>query len=58
MKNNFKQNTNIATVLVLAAMAYIVSPEAGTQLLAFTTLLTVVFGRDFLLRKSLNKAAA
>jgi len=51
MKTNTKRNINIATIIALFLIAMSTSPKAITQLIVFITLLTVVFGRDFLLKK-------
>jgi hypothetical protein len=51
MKTNKERNVNIAVIIVLAVMAMATSPNAATQLIAFIALLTVVFGRDILLKK-------
>ena len=51
MKTNIKRNVNIATIIALFLIAMSTSPKAITQLIVFITLLTVVFGRDFLLKK-------
>jgi hypothetical protein len=50
MKPN-KQKINIATIILLALTAVSTSPRAISQIIVFITLLTVVFGRDFLLKK-------
>ncbi len=51
MKTNIKRNINIATIIALFVIAMVTSPKAVTQLIVFIALLTVVFGRDLLLRK-------
>ena len=51
MKTNIKRNMNIATIIALFVIAMVTSPKAVTQLIVFIALLTVVFGRDLLLRK-------
>jgi hypothetical protein len=51
MKTNKKQNINIAVIITLALLAMATSPDAFTQLVMFITLLTVVFGRDYFLKK-------
>jgi len=51
MKTNIKRNINIATIIALALISMSASPKAITQLIVFIALLTVVFGRDLLLKK-------
>ena len=51
MKTNIKRNINIATIIALALTSVSASPKAITQLIVFIALLTVVFGRDLLLKK-------
>jgi len=51
MKTNVKRNINIAAIISLFLIAMLTSPMVITQIIVFTTLLTVVFGRDFLLKK-------
>jgi len=48
MKTNIKRNVNIATIIALFLIAMSTSPKAITQLIVFITLLTVVFGREYL----------
>ena len=53
-RNPMKTNTkkiNIATIILLALTAVSTSPRAISQIIVFITLLTVVFERDFLLKK-------
>ena len=51
MKTNLKRNINIATIIALFLIAMSTSRKVITQFIVFITLLTVVFGRDFLLKK-------
>jgi len=51
MNTNKRSNINIATIIVLALLAISTSPEAITQIIAFVSLLVIVLGRDFLLRR-------
>lgn len=51
MKTNINRNINITTIITLFLIAMSTSPKAVTQLIVFVALLTVVFGRDLLLRK-------
>ena len=48
---NQHKKINIATIILLALTAVSTSPRAISQIIVFITLLTVVFGRDFLLKK-------
>ncbi|HXS69843.1 MAG TPA: hypothetical protein VN761_13445 [Candidatus Polarisedimenticolia bacterium] len=52
MHPNTKQKINVATILVLALMAACISPRAMIQAMVFIALLAVVFGREFVLKKS------
>ena len=54
MKTNIKRKINIATIIALFLIAMSTSPKAITQLIVFIALLTVVFGRDLLLKKQSN----
>ena len=51
MKTKKQQNINIAVIIMLALIAISTDPEATKQAIVFITLLTVVFGRDLLLKK-------
>jgi hypothetical protein len=50
MKTNIR-NINLATIIALFLIAMSTSPKAITQLIVFVAMLTVVFGRDLLLKK-------
>ncbi len=51
MKTNIERRINIAVIIALALIAMSTSPMVIHQLIVFITLVTVVFGRDFLLKK-------
>jgi len=51
MTMNTKQKINIVTIIALALVAVSTSPKPISQIIVFITLLTVVFARDFLLKK-------
>ena len=51
MKTNIERRINVMLIIALALIAMSTSPKAMTQLIVFITLLTVVFGRDFLLKR-------
>jgi hypothetical protein len=51
MKTNKERNINIAVIIALFLIAMVISPNVVPQLIVFITLLTVVFGRDILLKK-------
>lgn len=51
MKTNVERRLNIAVIIALALIAVSTSPMVIHQLIMFITLVTVVFGRDFLLKE-------
>ena len=46
-----KTKINIITIIALLLIAVSTSPKAITQFIVFIALLTVVFGRDLLLKR-------
>jgi hypothetical protein len=46
-----ERRINVITIIAIALIAISTSPMPVKQLIAFVTLLSVVFGRDFLLRR-------
>ena len=51
MKTSIERRINVVTILALALLAICTSPLPIKQLIAFVALLTVVFGRELLLKK-------
>jgi len=51
MRRSIERRINVVTILALALIAVFTSPKPITQLIAFVTMLSVVFGRDFLLKR-------
>jgi hypothetical protein len=51
MKPNIERRANVITILAIALIAISTSPMPIRQLIAFVTLLGVVFGRDLLLKR-------
>ena len=51
MNANLERNTNIAAIVALALVAMVTSPRPIAQMAVFIALITVVFGRDFFLRR-------
>jgi hypothetical protein len=46
-----ERRVNVITIIAIALIAISTSPMPIKQLIAFVTLLSVVFGRDFLLKR-------